>query len=327
MSAYPPCNLCGARDAVLLYPATAQAGSDVPAAEFACTSPYLAQYDDIVRCRRCGLIYSVAKLAPDAIMDNYGEVEDPTYLVEEERRRAAFADSLKLIEKHLNASPQPTPGARSGPAAASLFPASAGGQVTRPKLVEVGAHVGLFLAVAQERGWDAVGVEPSRWAVETGRQRYGVDLRVGDLQSLHLPDASVDAVATWDVLEHFSDPLGELREMRRILKPGGILALTTINIASPHARLVRGRWPWLMRMHLYYFTPDTLGKMIQAAGFKVEHVGTQGRLFSLDYLAWRMGTALPLMRGLRAAVRAVRLGGVEIPVNLGDIVLAVGRAE
>ncbi len=325
MSQYPPCNLCGARDAVLLYPATAQPGSDVPAAEFACTSPYLAQYDDIVRCRRCGLIYSVAPLAPDAIMDNYGEVEDPTYLVEEEQRRAAFADSLKLMEKYLNAAPAPAEA--HGAAVAALFPTTEGGQLTKPRLVEVGAHVGLFLAVAQERGWDAVGVEPSRWAVETGRRRYGVDLHVGDLQSLHLPDASVDAVATWDVLEHFSDPLAELREMRRILKPGGVLALTTINIASPHARLVRGRWPWLMRMHLFYFTPQTLRAMIEKAGFRVEHIGSQGRLFSLDYLAWRLGMHLPLMRGLRARVRAVRLGGVEIPVNLGDIVLAVGRAE
>ena len=98
---YPACNLCGAHNARLLYPATAIAGSDVPSAEFACTSPYLAQYDDIVRCEQCGLIYSVGGLPTDAIMDNYEEVEDPTYLVEEERRREAFGQSLDLIDWRL----------------------------------------------------------------------------------------------------------------------------------------------------------------------------------------------------------------------------------
>ncbi len=302
---YPPCNLCGAQDAELLYPATAIPGSDVPAAEFACTSPYLAQYDDIVRCRQCGLVYSVEGLPPTDIMENYGEVEDPTYLVEEERRRVAFGQSLDLIEKYTGA---PT---FQGP---------------RPKLVEVGAHVGLFLSVAQARGWDATGVEPSRWAVETGRRRYGVDLHVGDLASLGLPDSSVDAVAIWDVLEHFTDPLAELKEARRILKPGGILALTTVNIASPHSKVTRGRWPWLMRMHLFYFTPATLKAMVEKAGFRAEKVSTQGRIFSLDYLAWRLGMHVSVMRPLRSAVRAAHLGNLSVPVNLGDILLIVGRA-
>ncbi|MFN8483962.1 MAG: class I SAM-dependent methyltransferase [Anaerolineae bacterium] len=295
---YPACNLCGARDARLLYHATAIPGSDVPSAEFACTSPYLAQYDDIVRCPQCGLIYSVGGLPTDAIMDNYEEVEDPTYLVEEERRREAFGESLALIEKY----------------------------VRKGRLVEVGAHVGLFLDVAQRCGWEVMGVEPSRWAVETGCRRFGVDLRQGDLASQHLPDASVDVVATWDVLEHFSDPLGELREMRRILKPGGVVVLTTVNIASVHARVTRGRWPWLMRMHLFYFTPQTLGAMIEAAGFRVERMETQGRIFSLDYLAWRLGQHMPVMQGLRTGVRAAHLGNLSVPVNLGDILLAVGRA-
>ena len=318
---YPVCNLCGAADARLVYPATAQPGSDVPAAEFACTSPYLAQYDDIIQCRRCRLVYSAGGLAPSAIMDNYAEVEDPTYLVEEERRRAAFAESLALIEKHLS----PGIAAHLQPATASVGQALLG-EDPRPRLVEVGAHVGLFLSVAQSRGWVATGVEPSRWAVAEGRRRYGVDLYQGDLASLKLADASVDALATWDVLEHFMDPLAELREMRRVLKPGGVLALSTINLASPHSRLTRGRWPWLMRMHLYYFTPQTLRAYLEAAGFRVEYMATQGRRFSLDYLAWRLGIQMPIMGGLRAIVRRLRLGNITIPVNLGDILLAVGRA-
>jgi 2-polyprenyl-3-methyl-5-hydroxy-6-metoxy-1,4-benzoquinol methylase len=61
-----------------------------------------------------------------------------------------------------------------------------------------------------------------------------------------------------DVLEHLVDPLGGLRHLRRALKDEGLLALSTINVASPHAQIRKGSWPWFIRPHLHYFTPETL---------------------------------------------------------------------
>lgn len=295
---YPPCHLCGSSEARLRYGHTADPTSRIPPAEFACTSPYLSVYDDIVECPHCGLVYSVPSLSPTAILDNYETVQDPTYLQEEAHRRTAFAESLDIIEQFVH------PG----------------------RLVEVGSHIGLFLDVACRRGWQVMGVEPSRWAVDVGRQRFGVDLRQGDLRSLQLPGASVDAVAMWDVLEHFSDPLGELREAYRVTKPNGIVALTTVNISSIHARVARSRWPWLMRMHLFYFTPATLRTMIEVAGFGVERLETQRRVFTLSYLSHRFGQQFRLARGLSRVVETAHLGNINVPVDLGDILFAIGRA-
>src|SRR5205823_5071503 len=108
-------------------------------------------------------------------------------------------------------------------------------------------NVGLFLDVARESGWEARGYEPSRWAVELGRERFGVDLRQGTLEELDEPPRSADAVVLLDVLEHLVDPLAALRRIRQLVDDDGLLTLSTVNISSLHARLRNGRWPWLIR--------------------------------------------------------------------------------
>jgi SAM-dependent methyltransferase len=77
---------------------------------------------------------------------------------------------------------------------------------------------------------EVLGVDPSAARVE---QAAGLAFdegvrnarfRVGDPVSLPVPDASVDIVHAHQVLQHLADPVAALREMRRILRPGGILA-------------------------------------------------------------------------------------------------------
>ena len=88
------------------------------------------------------------------------------------------------------------------------------------RLLDVGAHVGVFVDVARRRGWDAWGLEPSRWAVQEGRKQ-GVNLIQGTLHDAELDSESFDVVTMWDVVEHLADPLDDIREAARILKPGG----------------------------------------------------------------------------------------------------------
>jgi SAM-dependent methyltransferase len=60
-----------------------------------------------------------------------------------------------------------------------------------------------------------------------GADRPGVqaDFRVGDVYALELEDDSVDVVHAHQVLQHLTDPVGALREMRRVCRPGGIVAV------------------------------------------------------------------------------------------------------
>ena len=80
--------------------------------------------------------------------------------------------------------------------------------------------MGVFVEVAGKRGWKAEGLEPSHWAVAEGRSR-GLTMHQGTLRDAELDAESYDAVTMWDVVEHLIDPMSDLVESARLLKPGG----------------------------------------------------------------------------------------------------------
>jgi 2-polyprenyl-3-methyl-5-hydroxy-6-metoxy-1,4-benzoquinol methylase len=292
-----PCALCGATEQVLVYPASAS-GAPLPG-EFSCTSGALALHDDIVQCRACGMVSSIPAIDAERIRESYEAVVDDDYLAEEEGRRELFAWVLR---------------------------SQAGYAVPGRRLLELGSNVGLFLDVARAAGWDAVGYEPSRWAVETGRQRFGVDLREGVLENVDEPPGSFDAAVMLDVLEHLVDPLASLRSLRTLVAPDGLVTLSTVNISSIHGRLRKERWPWLIRPHLHYFSPETLHAMLLAAGLRLVEWDVVPRSFHVSYVANRLGSNLGPLGPAAAALS--RVADVRVPVGrLGDVVLIHARPD
>ena len=187
------------------------------------------------------------------------------------------------------------------------------------RLLEIGSSVGLFLDEAQRRGWDATGIEPSRWAAEKAR---GLGVRVfnGALDEFVPNDGPFDVVASWDVWEHLDDPMKALDRTFELLRPGGILVFTTLNMGGFGAKLFRGRWPWFMRMHLHYFTRRSLDEMVRRAGFEVIGMSTQTKRLKLGYVlerARRFSRPLASIGG--RAARSLGLERMPVPVNLGDI--------
>jgi len=275
---YVTCNLCGADDAVERFPSTMPQENGHPAdpEHFRCTTLSYGQHYRIVQCRRCGLVYTNPRRRPTDILADYEAVIDERYLAEREARIETFRRNIRPLEK--------------------MAPATNG-----HRLLDVGAHVGVFVQVAQERGWDAWGLEPSRWAVEEGR-RVGLNMIQGTLHDAELDSASFDVITMWDVVEHLIDPSVDIAEVARLLKP------------------------WLVEMHNYFFSPRTLAAMVEKAGLVVENWHVQGRYLHLGYLLSRLsGWSRPLGRLAESAARALHVDRWLVPVNFGDLFTLYAR--
>jgi SAM-dependent methyltransferase len=146
------------------------------------------------------------------------------------------------------------------------------------RLLEVGCASGAVLEAAAARGWNVQGVEYSADAAREAAA-HGVPVFNGGLEEAQLADASQDVVFLGDVLEHVPDPAATLREVARVLAPGGALALrgplTTNSLArrlglgvmdTLGRRLVLREPPY----HLWEFEPLTLSQLARAAGLAVE---------------------------------------------------------
>jgi SAM-dependent methyltransferase len=186
--------------------------------------------------------------------------------------------------------------------------------------------VGTFLELAERRGFEVAGVEPSRWAADVARRRISGSVHCGAVEDAPLPDGGYDVVTMWDVVEHLPDPALDLRAVYGALRPGGIFALSTMDVDALFARLAGSRWPWYMQMHLVYFSRRTLTEMLRREGFHIVDVSSHVRRVRLSYLASRLDAYVPpAARLLSGALRRTGLAERTVGVNLGDIFTVVAR--
>lgn len=288
------CNLCGADDYVVRIPSTLDRQKHADWNSYACTSGGYGYHGPIVACNQCGFVYADPRPQSAEVLDIYEAVQDPLYVEEREGRVLTFEHHLRPMER---------------------FTGPANGR----RLLDVGAHTGVFVDIATRHGWDAWGVEPSTWAVEQARAQ-GLQMHLGTLENADFPAGHFSVVTMWDVIEHVPDPFSTLQAAWRALEPGGLLVVHTMDIDSLFSRLMGRRWPWYMEMHLFYFSRHTLVAMLNKAGFRVRWMGAQGRYLQAGYLASRVTALLPLVgRPLERLVTWLKLREVALRIDLGDL--------
>ncbi len=94
-------------------------------------------------------------------------------------------------------------------------------------VMELGCAHGSFVALMQQVGYTASGLEMSEWVVSFGRQTFEVPIHLGPIENLDIPDGSLDVIALMDVLEHLPDPIGTLSHCAKLLQPNGFFLIQT----------------------------------------------------------------------------------------------------
>jgi SAM-dependent methyltransferase len=240
----------------------------------------------IVRCDRCGLVLRNPQPSDDELEASAGAAEQrgaPTIGESNRLKRGTAAGSLSEIE------------AQTGPAAPGT------------RLLEVRSGLGNVLIEAAARGYDVTGVEYSASSVRTANERIGAPVVLhGSLATVPLPEASFDVAVLADALEHARDPLGDLRRVWRLLKPGGTLFVAVPSLDSWSARVMRERWLEFTLEHLYYFDSATLQLLLFKAGFEQVRLSAGWKTVSPEYVKQRFARVeVPALAGMLRAGSAL----------------------
>lgn len=197
-------------------------------------------------------------------------------------------------------------------------------------MLDVGCAMGFFMDEAAKRGWQVTGLDVSEFATEYVQERFGHTAYHGSLLDVELPEAPLDMVTMYDVIEHVPDPMGYIERVAEILRPGGVFELATPDIHSLPARLTGKRWIGykLSEEHVYYFSEATLRTMLERAGFEVLHTRHIGKHVTLRLFLDRLGFYAPwLSRPLSWLEKAFRLSERSFYVNPFDIIAVTARRK
>lgn len=255
----------------------------------------------VVRCEDCGLRFVNPRLDESALDAEYNDQRaspTPYYLETAPEDRRTFLDRLARLERH------------------------------RPPgdLLDLGCGPGTMLAAAAERGWRPVGVDLNRTSIQHAVDR-GLEAHAGLFPHPALAGCSFDAVTMNDFIEHVPDPVGILREVRAVLRPGGLAFLTTPDAGSLVARLTGASWLHLKpREHLNYFDRAGVRRLAAQAGLEVVWLGAMGRRRSLRIVRDRLQGYSRLVGAVTGALLPEAFAArTHLPINLGDEVGLIAR--
>ena len=199
----------------------------------------------VLQCGQCGLIYLWPR--PLRPLDSYPEDYGP----------------------HMGRQESADIGYSAGHRGSVLRKARLANQYKPGVLLDMGCADGEFLAAVSSLGDRPVlGMDLNGNAVRRARQHFGLDVWVGNVPGLPLPDESVRVATLWHVLEHLPDPVAALRDIGRTLAPDGVLVVACPMADSWEAKLFGRYWSgYDVPRHLFSFSRQTLPRLLRDVGF------------------------------------------------------------
>jgi 2-polyprenyl-3-methyl-5-hydroxy-6-metoxy-1,4-benzoquinol methylase len=271
-----------------------------------CGGPYVpSQLPGLFRCQSCDFI-SADMSIPEAELhalygaDYFHGKEYLDYQAEAESLRLNFRRRIATLKQ-----------LRSDLSSTELF--------------EIGCAYGYFLREVGPHVRHASGIDISYDAVESAVNQQKVDAIQGDYLTYDIK-RQVDVIAMWDTIEHLKRPDLFVEKAAHDLKNGGLLAITTGDIASLNARLRGKAWRMIHPpTHMHYFSAKTLSKMLEAKGFDVIHISHPGNARRLRSVLYFLTVLKGKQRWIYDALQGSRVFNISLTINLFDIMYVIGR--
>ncbi|MEM7540057.1 MAG: class I SAM-dependent methyltransferase [Pseudomonadota bacterium] len=202
------------------------------------------QGEPFVRCQSCTLVLINPRPRFDAVSETYDAAYSDTYLAKAEKKLKRAHGRVARIKSRYE---------RTG------------------RWLDVGCSAGFIVKAATEAGFEAWGVDLEAAAINYGKHSLGLaNLSHGQLLSCDFPDQHFDVISMYDVIEHVPELPAFVEELKRILKPDGIIDIGTPDVG--HWRVPRdlGEWSEIKPSeHLYYFSYLTLARLLNRHGLRI----------------------------------------------------------
>lgn len=210
-------------------------------------APCSAQH--LVRCGSCGLVFTGLEPSTEDLLAFYSR-----YLMVEDISPVTLLRYEEVLDSF-------EPFRKSG------------------RILETGCGAGIFMQRAAMRGWEVHGTEIGTNALAAAQAR-GVHMVEGPLDPDNYPADHFDIVCSIEVIEHLRTPRAELKNVFKVLRPGGLFYVTTPNFDCLARRISPTDWNVASYPeHLCYFTPRTLDRMLRSEGMEKRHLTTTGFSF------------------------------------------------
>ena len=281
------CWLCGCHR--ILLKRTGIPPGELRPERFAMTDSHYGTTLNIYACSACGLLF-----CPSAgdVTRYYEALEDRAYEATRVERSLQARRLLSVIKSY-------QPGRT---------------------LLDVGAGSGILVEQARAAHYDAIGIEPSRWAAALAQAR-GLSVVQGIFPQA-APGSTYDVITLIDVVEHVSTPVPLLRDVAAHLRAHGIAVVVTPDVASIAARVMGAHW-WHYRVaHIGYFGKTTLTAALELAELHPIAWHRPVWFFRLDYLLSRLARYLP---SINRVIPARIAQSVTVPLNLRDSWMVIAK--
>jgi len=203
------------------------------------------------------------------------------------------------------------------------------GLKTGARILEVGCATGAFIKMASNQ-FDMWGLDISEFAVEQARRNnpdVSHQIKKGMVEDQDFPDNFFDCIVLWDVIEHLWDPLETIKKLTKLLKPGGILAVSTPNIGAFSARLMGKYWHFMtVPEHLSFFNKRTINYLFKMTGLIPLNWITKGKWVNLGFLLYKIKKTFPKLfpaSFVRWVQQKPRIANIVLYIPTGDIQYAV----
>jgi len=197
------------------------------------------------------------------------------------------------------------------------------------KVLDCGAATGFLMQVAKDDfGYDPYGVELSEYGAKKIADTFGEGhVFCGEIADAHLPgikDGDFRAIFMCDYIEHVRDPAAVLARAYQMLAPGGVLGISTPRVDSLTHRTMGMGWTHYKVEHLYYFSDDSLARLLRKVGFSGYRAHGQWKTMNLKYMTHQFAVYPHglLTHVINATMKVVprRAQTAPFPIMMGELV-------